>query len=255
MAAAAARGTRHARARRSNGVYGRAALLRGGAQELGMRPIVGAEVRAGRRRAAAVLLLVEDRRGYQNLCRLITRAWRRARARSEGRPRRTRCSPSTPRGSIALARRGGARRSAGARRRPSARRTSSSRCSATSTPTRRTARAPPWRRRPSRASALVATNDVRYATPAQERVCTTCSPARAHRATVDEIGRRLPPNAERWLKSPAEMAALFRDLPGRRARDARHRRALRLHARRSRLHLPELSGARRARPSRATSRS
>ena len=34
----------------------------------------------------------------------------------------------------------------------------------------------------------------------------TCARARA---TVDEIGRRLPPNAERWLKSPAEMAALF----------------------------------------------
>ena len=59
---------------------------------------------------------------------------------------------------------------------------------------------------------VVATNDVRYATPAQERVYDVLTCARAH-ATVDEIGRRLPPNGERWLKSPAEMAALFADCP------------------------------------------
>ena len=59
---------------------------------------------------------------------------------------------------------------------------------------------------------VVATNDVRYATPAQRIVHDVLTCAR-EKATVDEIGRRLPPNGERWLKPPAEMARLFRDLP------------------------------------------
>src|SRR6185295_3321400 len=44
----------------------------GAARKAGLRPIVGAEISlAG---AAPLLLLVEDRRGYQNLCQLITAA-------------------------------------------------------------------------------------------------------------------------------------------------------------------------------------
>ena len=53
---------------------------------------------------------------------------------------------------------------------------------------------------------VVATNDVRYATPARRIVHDVLTCARA-KTTVDEIGRRLPPNGERWLKPPAEMAA------------------------------------------------
>ncbi len=59
---------------------------------------------------------------------------------------------------------------------------------------------------------LVATNDVRHATPADRRLLDvlTC----LHwRTTLDEAGRRLLPNAERHLKSPRDMQALFRDLP------------------------------------------
>ncbi len=59
---------------------------------------------------------------------------------------------------------------------------------------------------------LVATNDVRYATPGGRALHDVLTCAR-HHATVDEIGRRLPVNAERWLKPPAQMRALFRDLP------------------------------------------
>ncbi|HVR03064.1 MAG TPA: error-prone DNA polymerase, partial [Polyangia bacterium] len=59
---------------------------------------------------------------------------------------------------------------------------------------------------------LVATNDVRYAEPSKRLLHDVLTCAR-HRATVDEIGRRLPMNAERWLKSPGQMGALFRDLP------------------------------------------
>ena len=59
---------------------------------------------------------------------------------------------------------------------------------------------------------VVATNDVRYASPDGRIVHDVLTCAR-EKCTVDEIGRRLAPNAERWLKPPAEMAALFRDLP------------------------------------------
>ena len=57
---------------------------------------------------------------------------------------------------------------------------------------------------------LVATNDVRYATPRERLVHDVLTCAREKR-TVDEIGRRLLPNGERWLKSPREMVALFAD--------------------------------------------
>ena len=55
-----------------DGVYG-APRFFAAARKTGLRPIVGAEISlaAG---AAPVLLLVEDRRGYQNLCQLITAA-------------------------------------------------------------------------------------------------------------------------------------------------------------------------------------
>ncbi|MES1206787.1 MAG: error-prone DNA polymerase, partial [Pseudomonadota bacterium] len=59
---------------------------------------------------------------------------------------------------------------------------------------------------------LVATNDVRYATPDRRRVHDVLCCARLG-VTVDEVGRRLSPSAEHHLKSPAAMAALFRDLP------------------------------------------
>ena len=59
---------------------------------------------------------------------------------------------------------------------------------------------------------VVATNDVRYATPRARLVHDVLTCAR-EKATVDDIGRRLPENGERWLKSPAAMAVLFRDRP------------------------------------------
>ncbi len=59
---------------------------------------------------------------------------------------------------------------------------------------------------------LVATNDVRYATPAARPLLDvlTCIAAKT---TLDDAGRRLACNSERHLKTPAEMAALFRDVP------------------------------------------
>lgn len=59
---------------------------------------------------------------------------------------------------------------------------------------------------------LVATNDVRHALPAGRTLLDvlTCI---HEKTTLDAAGRRLLRNAERHLKTPAEMAALFRDLP------------------------------------------
>ncbi|HVN87789.1 MAG TPA: error-prone DNA polymerase [Candidatus Binatia bacterium] len=59
---------------------------------------------------------------------------------------------------------------------------------------------------------LVATNDVRHATPDGRRLFDVLTCIREH-TTLDAAGRRLLGNAERHLKSPREMAALFRDLP------------------------------------------
>ena len=57
---------------------------------------------------------------------------------------------------------------------------------------------------------LVATNGVRFATPADRPLfdVLTCI---HHRTDLVTAGRRLSPNTERYLKSPDEMAALFAD--------------------------------------------
>jgi error-prone DNA polymerase len=59
---------------------------------------------------------------------------------------------------------------------------------------------------------LVATNDVRHATPDGRRLLDVLTCIR-HKTTLDAAGRLLLQNAERHLKSPRAMAALFRDLP------------------------------------------
>jgi error-prone DNA polymerase len=59
---------------------------------------------------------------------------------------------------------------------------------------------------------LLATNGVRFAAPAARPLydVLTCI---HHRTTLAQAGRRLAPNAERYLKSPQEMMALFSDHP------------------------------------------
>jgi len=56
----------------------------------------------------------------------------------------------------------------------------------------------------------IATNGVRFAAPASRPLfdVLTCI---HHHTDLASAGRRLAPNAERYLKAPAEMAALFRD--------------------------------------------
>src|SRR5439155_477328 len=139
-----------------------------------VRPIVGAEVTmAG---APPLLLLVEDRRGYQNLCRLITRM-------NEGPDKRKGEAMATA--ALCAEHAAGLIALAGA--------------------------APRDELQPLiEGIGVCATTDAPYPTPAQGRTYDVLPCARAG-ATVDEIGRRLPPNGERWLKPPDQMAALFRD--------------------------------------------
>jgi error-prone DNA polymerase len=59
---------------------------------------------------------------------------------------------------------------------------------------------------------VVATNGVRFATPAERPLFDVLTCIR-HGVTLQAAGRRLAPNAERYLKTPAQMAALFRDVP------------------------------------------
>ena len=59
---------------------------------------------------------------------------------------------------------------------------------------------------------IVATNDVRCATPAECPLFDVLTCVR-HHTTLDAAGRRLARNAERYLKSPEVMAELFSDLP------------------------------------------
>ncbi|HVX93966.1 MAG TPA: error-prone DNA polymerase [Polyangia bacterium] len=196
-----------------NGVYG-APRFFAAAQKAGIRPIVGAELSLSEPGASngspPVLLLVEDRRGYQNLCRLLTRAWD-GRRKDQGPLATHALLAEHGHGLVALAG-------------PNARADLPDLCAAFGArnvflEVQRHLDADEARRmRATTAQAqiagvgLVATNDVRYAT-AGKRVLHDVLTCARHRATVDEIGRRLPMNAERWLKPAAEMRALFRDLP------------------------------------------
>src|SRR5262249_61331805 len=64
----------------------------------------------------------------------------------------------------------------------------------------------------ARGVAVVVTNDVRHTTPAGRPLLDVLTAVR-HGTTLDRAGRLLLANAERHLKTPAEMAALFADRP------------------------------------------
>ncbi len=59
---------------------------------------------------------------------------------------------------------------------------------------------------------LVATNDVHYHVPERRALQDVLTCIRDH-CTIDQAGLRLAANAERHLKTPGEMARLFRDYP------------------------------------------
>jgi error-prone DNA polymerase len=59
---------------------------------------------------------------------------------------------------------------------------------------------------------VMASNGVRFATPADRPLCDVFTSLR-HKTTLPRAGRLLAPNAERYLKPPDTMARLFADLP------------------------------------------
>ena len=59
---------------------------------------------------------------------------------------------------------------------------------------------------------VIATGGVRFATP-EDRPLFDVLTCIHHGVTLETAGRRLAENAERYLRTPAQMAALFRDLP------------------------------------------
>jgi error-prone DNA polymerase len=190
-----------------DGVYG-APRFAAAARDAGVRPIFGADVTLAD--GPPLLLLVESAVGYRNLCRLLTRA-REGLGKADP-PRVTRGLLAEHAGGL-VALGGAAPRADLAEICDAFGRANvylelhrhfdahEAFCERTVT---------------AQAAAfgvgVVATNDVRYATPRQRLVHDVLTCAREKR-TVDEIGRRLLPNGERWLKPPRDMAALFRDRP------------------------------------------
>ena len=86
VAAAAADGQGAVAVTDLSNVFG-AVKLYGAARKAGVKPIVGADVwlapEGGDKQPSRLLLLVQDRAGYRNLCTLLTRAWTEPQARGE----------------------------------------------------------------------------------------------------------------------------------------------------------------------------
>jgi error-prone DNA polymerase len=200
-----------------DGVYGAPRALRA-ARETGTRALVGADLAIDGRRCA---LLVAERRGYRNLCRLITRGKLRA-----------------PKGQCRLEWNDLEEHQAGLVALVPGGRDGMLGLTETSAPLAVLERLRSWfgddrlfveigrhfdrreetetRRLIAIAEAarvpLVATNDVRHALPEDRRLLDVFTCLRL-KTTLDEAGRTLMPNAERHLKRSEEMRELFRDLP------------------------------------------
>ena len=245
---------RRPRARRSRRPLRRCPASTRRAKAAGLRarswaPTSRSSPRPRRPRQAPCCCSSRSPRGYRNLCRLLTR---RARALRQGRiPRATgRTLEAHADGLVALLR-GDAALGARAARRA---RGSASAPAASASTCRGICDAAP-RRAARRAAALaeaagvplVATGDVRHARAADRPLfdALTCLRDEDHARRAPAAGSRR--NAERHLHAPREMAARFADRPAWLAHHARDRRALRVHARRSRLPLPRASRRRAAR--------
>jgi error-prone DNA polymerase len=210
----------------ADGVYGAPRFYKA-ARQAGLKPIVGAELTiadhsssATRSRTAepwSLPVLVESQEGYRNLCRLVTRMKMRA-PKGEGALALDELDGST-RGLVALAGRalldtrrygvgGLLDRLVALFGRGSVyvelqrhRIRDEEADNASLDALARAFRVP-----------VVATNGVRFAEPADRPLFDVLTCVR-HRTTLDAAGRRLTRNAERYLKSPETMAALFGDRP------------------------------------------
>jgi error-prone DNA polymerase len=209
-----------------DGLYG-APRFFNAAKELGLRPIIGAELTM--EDGAALPVLVENRAGYQNLCRLLTGAHLRA-PKGEGRVAWSEL-PDFAGGLFALT---------GDEQGPLVRSVRAFRAKVRGAqPPERTMelllrvfgrdrlRVEIQRHlvrdedsvnsiliQLARAFSvpLLATNGVLHARP-EGRPALDVFTCLRHHTHLDAAGRLLAPNGERFLKSAAEMAALFHDLP------------------------------------------
>ncbi|HKJ24372.1 MAG TPA: error-prone DNA polymerase [Myxococcota bacterium] len=197
-----------------DGLYG-IPRFHAAARAVGVRPLVGATLAVGAAPAGAttrLTLLVESRRGWRNLCRLITRAqagrpkgealasWDALEEHASGlcalldgdadldasRLDRTLGVFGRARSFVAVSR---------ALERDAAR--AEGRVAALAE---------------ARRVAVVATSDVRHARAEGRRLLDALVCLR-HKTTLDRAGRRLAANAERHLKTRAEVAARFADRP------------------------------------------
>ncbi len=192
------------------------------ARAAGVRPIVGAALSLDG--GGALPLLVETQRGYRNLCRLITRM-KAGVPKGEGRLRPRRCWRASSRGSSPCR---------GSRRWPACARPAAAGALDTDRlariveafgPGRVVLDVQRHRRREQEAAnqalldladalglRAVATNGVRHATPKGRALLDVLTCIREKR-TLATAGRLLAENAERHLKAPKAMAALFADRP------------------------------------------
>ncbi len=188
------------------GLYG-APRFHAAALREGVRPLVGAELDvAGGGRVA---LLCEDRRGYKNLCRLISLGHIAAGKEecrvtpsqlADFRQGLVALSDGRPQELVLLAQHLGTERLFAEVQRhldPTEERETSLRIDA--------ARA--------RGLRVVAGGGIRHTAPSGKPLFDALTCIRIG-STLDDAGRRLARNAERHVRPPREMAALFSDLPG-----------------------------------------
>ena len=204
-----------------DGVYG-APRFHKAAQAAGVRPLVGAALTLAD--GARLPLLVESRAGYRALGRLITRVKARApkgRARAtlddlEGAVEGLVCLTGGEDGPLASDCLAGHRDAARATLDRLVRCFGRDRVYVelqrhgtreSELGTRRAVALAREARLP-----VVATGGVRHATPGERPIWDVLTAIRL-RAPLDALGRRLAPNAERHLRTPAEMARRFADLP------------------------------------------
>ncbi|MGZ6142367.1 MAG: DNA polymerase III subunit alpha, partial [Myxococcales bacterium] len=188
------------------GLYG-APRFHTSARREGVRPLVGAEIDV--EQAGRVALLCEDRRGYRNLCRLLTLGHARSASKEECRVSPgeladyrqglVALSEGTPEQLVALAQHLGTERLYAEVQRhldPQEERESRRRIDAAK----------------ARGLKLVAGGGVRHAGPQGKPLFDALTCIR-EKTTLDAAGRLLARNAERHVRPTREMAALFRDLP------------------------------------------
>lgn len=206
-----------------DGVYGAPRFYKA-AREAGLRPIVGAEitVQMNSQKPCRLPLLVENRTGYQNLCRLITRTKLRA-EKGKGTAGWDEIEEFA-RGLVCLT---GA--SAGPLAGLLEQREEALRCldllKGIFAPDRLFVELQRhFDRRQERTTQallelarlhhlpLLATNGVRYATAWSRPLLDVLTCIR-HKTSLDEAGRLLNRNAECYLKAPDQMCRLFADVP------------------------------------------